>query len=234
MEKNKVIMAVGAHHDDNELVAGTLARHKADGWKLISVVMTNGVWINGKASPEHTPIREAESLAAAKLLDMETEFLRFPEGHFRADQEATLALTRVIRKHAPDIIITHPPHDYHFDHISTSRCVLDATYISGNICVLPEIPGCRRPALYYSDAWFVPFEPDEYVDIGDLIELKLNMLRCHKSQTPGDPEQTGGMIDLARQQSRTRGIESGVRYAEAFRFVPFLGKVRLSRLLAPG
>lgn len=231
MEKSKTIMAVGAHHDDNELVAGTLFRHKQAGWRVVSVVMTNGIWIAGKAFPEHTKIREAESLAAAKILDMETIFLRFPEGIFQADQTANLALTEVIRKHRPEIVITHPPRDYHTDHINTSRCTLDAVQWVANACALPEIPACPRPKLYYSDAWFVPFEPDQYVDISDQIEIKLQMLRCHVSQLPPKPK-TGDMIDLARQQSRTRGIESGVTYAEAFRLVtPFIGSVRLTAML---
>jgi LmbE family N-acetylglucosaminyl deacetylase len=28
----------------------------------------------------------------------------------------------------------------------------------------------------------VPFEADEYVDISEFIDLKLDMLRCHESQ----------------------------------------------------
>ena len=38
-------------------------------------------------------------------------------------------------------------------------------------------------------------------------------------------------IELVRQQSRNRGVEAGVKYAEAFRLIPNLGLVRLGTLL---
>ncbi len=224
------IMAVGAHHDDNELIAGTLALHKRAGWRVVSVVMTNGVWINGKCSETNIPIREGESRAAAELLGMETEFLRFPEGAFRANQEAVMALLRVVRQYAPDILIAHDPADYHLDHIEASKCALEATYMTWNPGVLPEVPPCGRPRLYYADNWFVPFQADEYVDITETIDTKLAMMRCHKSQLP-EVATEGDMMDMTQRQSRTRGIESGVRFAEAFRFVPMLGQVRMNKLL---
>ena len=39
------------------------------------------------------------------------------------------------------------------------------------------------------------------------------------------------MIEMCRVKSRHRGIEAGVRYAEAFQLVPMLNRVRLSRAL---
>jgi LmbE family N-acetylglucosaminyl deacetylase len=71
-------------------------------------------------------IRESESRQAAKLLDSECVFMRFNEGAFQPTQEAKLALIREIRNSRPSVIITHPPRDYHLDHINTSRCVYEA------------------------------------------------------------------------------------------------------------
>ena len=229
-EDVKTIMAVGAHHDDNELVAGTLALHKQAGWRVVSVVMTNGVWIKGACSAEHIPIREAESRAAAGMLGMETEFLRFPEGAFRSNLESSLALLRVVRQYAPDIVIAHDPHDYHLDHMETAKCAYEVGFMTWNPGLLAEVPPCHSHRLYYADTWFVPFQPDEYVDITATLDLKLAMMRCHRSQLPDEPTE-GDMMDLTERQSRTRGIESGVRFAEAFRFVPRLASVRLSELL---
>ena len=56
--KTPVILSVGTHHDDNAMVGGTLARHKAAGWRVVSVVMTNGRYIDGKAADEHVAIRD--------------------------------------------------------------------------------------------------------------------------------------------------------------------------------
>ena len=94
-----------------------------------------------------------------------------------------------------------------------------------------EHPPCPGPKLYYCDGWFVPFTPDEYVDITKFVELKRDMLGCHKSQlTPCNPAEDN-MLDMAVLQSRVRGVEAGVRYAEAFQLVPNLGSVRLCNLL---
>lgn len=229
-DHTQTIMAVGAHHDDNELVAGTLVLHKKAGWRVVSVVMTNGVWISGKCSEDHIPIREGESKAAAAILGMETEFLRFPEGQFRANQDSVMALLRVVRQYSPDILIAHDPGDYHLDHIEASKCALEVVYMTWNPGVLPDVPPCPRPRLYYADNWFVPFQADEYVDVSEAIDPKLAMMRCHKSQLPAEPTE-GDMMDMTERQSRTRGIESGVRFAEAFRFVPMLGEVRMNKLL---
>ena len=232
MDQNKpVIMAVGAHHDDNELLAGTLARHQQAGWNIVSVVMTNGRFSLQQVSDQVIAIRDAESRAAAELLGMECVFLKLREGCVQPTDESRTALVSVMRQYRPEIVITHPPQDYHLDHMNTSKAVLDAVYSCdspGFPCPLPRCPG---PKLYYCDAWFMPFQPDEYIDITDLIDLKLDMLRCHQSQLPEDGPQPDDMIDLARQQSRTRGLEIGVGYAEAFRLVPRLQCQRVSKLL---
>ncbi len=85
--------------------------------------------------------------------------------------------------------------------------------------------------LYHCDAWFLPFEPDEYVDISEVIDIKLEALGCHESQLSNCGRSEGDMVDMARQQSSNRGIEAGVKYAEAFRLVPNLGSVRLNGML---
>jgi N-acetylglucosamine malate deacetylase 1 len=225
------VMAVGAHHDDNELVAGTLARLRDAGWRLLSVVLTDGVWIHGKVAPEHVAIRERESRAAARRLGMECVFLRFPEGNFHATVETQLALVEQIRRFRPALLITHPPHDYHLDHMQTSQCAYEAVHVCANPTVQTASEPCPRPMLYYADAWFVPFEPDEYVDIGEQVALKRRVLGCHTSQLPPPRSGQDSMIDLAILQNRIRGVEAGVRYAEAFRLQPFAGAGRLRRLL---
>ncbi len=224
------ILAIGAHHDDNEQFAGTLAHYKQAGWNIVSVVMCNGMYSAGQASEATIPVRDAESLAAAKLLGMTTVFLRLHEGDLANTQETRLKVIEAIRQHRPQIVITHPPRDYHSDHIATSQCVHDATLMCNSYAVLTASPACRQPRLYYCDTWFVPFEPDCYVDITEHIELKLQMMACHKSQLPPKPV-PGDTLDRMRLRSRMRGIEAGAEYAEAFRFVPRLGSVRTGLLL---
>jgi LmbE family N-acetylglucosaminyl deacetylase len=225
------IMAVGAHHDDNELMGGTFLKFVQAGWRVVSVVMTNGVYIQGKVSPQHTAIREKESCDAAALLGIEHAFLRIQEGSLIDTESARMALLETLRTYRPKLVITHPPEDYHLDHMTANRITLAAVHWSWNPCVNCTLPVIPMPKLYYSDAWFVPFTADEYVDISDVVERKLEALSCHKSQLSTIGRATGDMVDLARHISRTRGVEAGVEYAEAFRLAPTTGSVRLRPLL---
>ncbi len=223
------LMLVGAHHDDNEGNAGGLiARHRAAGWRVISVVMTNGQWGNGRFDDANIEVRNQESRDAAKVLDMETIFMGFTEAGFRSTPEAVDALVEVVVEHRPQVIITHPPQDYHFDHESTSRCVLEAVELCG---YADKAHPLTPPRLYCCDAFYRPFEPDVYVDITEQLERKSRAQACHRSQIPADLAESDTIVGLATTRARHRGFEAAVRYAEVFRFVPRLGQARMAGVL---
>ena len=63
----------------------------------------------------------------------------------------------------------------------------------------------------------IGFEPREYVDISDVFELKRTMLSQHESQVSWMKEHDGlDIMDFMETMGRFRGIQCGVRYAEAF------------------
>ena len=225
------LMLIGAHHDDNELMAGTITRHRRTGWRVVSVVMTDGRWTYASISNDNIELREAESRAAAKLLDIESVFLRFPEGGFRATEEVCRVVVETIRRNRPAIIVTHPSSDYHSDHMETCRCVSDAIYRAGNNTYEAAGEAWSGMRFYYCDAWFVPFEPDVYVDASEHIDLKREALACHKSQLDSSGPKRGDMIDAEMTRARYRGFECGCEYAEAFRLVPRPGAMRKETLL---
>jgi len=227
----KTLMLVGAHHDDNELMAGTIARHRKAGWRVVSVVMTDGRWTPAGVSDQNTEIRNGESRAAAALLDMEAVFLGFKEGAFEATEASTRAAAEAMRLYPPTIVVTHPPRDYHADHMATSRCVEAAVYRCANPSYEARFDPCPAPRLYYCDAWVMPFEPDVYVDVSDYADLKKAALACHRSQFPAGGSTPGDMIDVEMTRARYRGFESGFAYAEAYRFAPRPGLVRTAELL---
>jgi len=225
----KTLLIFGAHPDDNELAGGTLAKFKLAGWRIVSVVLTDGRFIGGTVAEQNIRIRENESLRAAERLGCEVVFLRFREGDLQPTPAVQRAVLQEIRKARPAIIITHPDKDYHPDHMTTSACVEAAVRQSSNPCVETEAPPCAPPLLYYRDAWFTPFVPDVYVDITATMDLKIELISFHKSQLVKNGN--GDLLNMAKIQSRVRGIEAGVEYAEAFRLVPNLGSVRMGELL---
>lgn len=232
MNDQKTLMLFGAHHDDNELNAGTIARHVKAGWRVVSVVVTKSRWTAQRVSDENIEIRGKESLAAAKLLGMETNFLGFDEAGLTETVELMNACTTTMRRHGPNVIVTHPPVDYHSDHMVVSRCVEDAWYRCANSaheCGEPALT--HVPSLYYCDAWCTPFTADLYVDVTDYMQIKKDALACHVTQLGPNGPAPGDMIDLEIARARYRGMEAGMTYAEAFRFVPKAGKMRVGELL---
>ena len=59
--------------------------------------------------------------------------------------------------------------------------------------------------------------PTEYVDITNEIDLKIEMLKCHKSQIDWLNDHDGtDSIDQIKLVAKFRGMQCGVEYAEAF------------------
>jgi LmbE family N-acetylglucosaminyl deacetylase len=62
------------------------------------------------------------------------------------------------------------------------------------------------------------FEPGFYVDISAHVDIKRRMLECHKSQLQrAGAKDFAPLVALMQQQYQTRGMQSGVAAAEAFR-----------------
>ena len=64
----------------------------------------------------------------------------------------------------------------------------------------------------------VGFEPEVYVDVSSVIEIKKDMLTCHKSQNDWLLELYDKTpTELMLNQSKFRGLNSGYKFAEGFR-----------------
>ena len=140
----------------------------------------------------------------------------------------------IIRYADPDVIITHDPDDYMPDHTAVSRLVFDASFTA----TLPNYPTkvdkvAKLVPIYYMDTLAgVNFNPTEFVDIADEIDLKIDMLECHESQLVWMREHDGiDFADMVRTCSRYRGYQCGAEYAEGFRQCQVYLKGTTKRLL---
>lgn len=216
------ILAVGAHPDDIEFqCAGALAKCRARGDGVAMAVATNGeVGSSSLGKAEIAAVRRREAEDSARVLGAEFHWMGFPD-EFLFETEATrLAFIDLIRRAKPDVIITHAPEDYHADHVATSRLVADARMM----VTVPNVetgapPLARIPEIYYMDTVTgIRFQPDEYVDITETMELKREMLAKHASQSRWLEDQYGmSYMDFVEITARFRGLQAGVRYAEGFR-----------------
>lgn len=72
----------------------------------------------------------------------------------------------------------------------------------------------------------INFQPTEYVDITDTIEIKLKALQQHESQIKWMKDHDHiDFEDLVRTCSKQRGYQCGAGYAEGF--TPYRGYLRL-------
>jgi LmbE family N-acetylglucosaminyl deacetylase len=76
----------------------------------------------------------------------------------------------------------------------------------------------NNPYLYFMDTiTCIGFEPEEYVDITDVMDQKRKALMAHKSQYTWLKEFSKiDYVDMMETQAKLRGYQAGVKYAEAF------------------
>jgi len=226
------ILAIHAHPDDLELqCVGTLALLKEKGHHVVMANMTPGDKGSAELNAEEiAAVRRQEAQDSAKLLGVECMCLEFRDLCIDVNDESRKRVTEALRKAQPDIVLTAPPVDYMSDHEMVSRLVRDA-------CFCAAVPNYRTeqwdpaplikkiPALYYVDPvegvdWFGNQVPCDFVvDISSKIDLKLDMLACHKSQREWLQRQHGmdEYLDSCRRWSKLRGSQIGAEYGEGFR-----------------
>ncbi|HEU5440362.1 MAG TPA: PIG-L deacetylase family protein [Ktedonobacterales bacterium] len=223
----KTCLVIAAHPDDIESwCAGTVAVLVRQGWRAVYVLCTSGE--KGTADPtEETATvaarREAEQRAAARIVGAEEPvFLRLPDGGLEDDPHLRGLLVREIRRHRPDLLLTHDPvhpwpaYTTHRDHRVAGRVALDAAY-----------PYARDPLHYpvqlhdeglaphaVAEVWlFSSAAPDHYVDIAAGLEAKIAARLAHASQT-ADPE---ALAASWRRRAEETGRQGGLLLAEAFK-----------------
>jgi LmbE family N-acetylglucosaminyl deacetylase len=217
------LLVISPHPDDCEFgIAGTVAKLTKEGKDVVYVICTNGD--KGTDDRSLTPkkltaIRVKEELAAAKLLGVrETVFLKYPDQGLEDCHEFRRDLTRVIRQYRPYIVATSDPYrkyTSHRDHRITGTVVMDAVFLySRNHPAYPELLQEGLEPHKVREMWFWGSDdPNFKTDITDTIDIKLEALKCHKSQL-GEvpPEMRARMKEFARMNAKGEKFE----LAEAF------------------
>ncbi len=225
------ILAVGAHPDDIELnCAGTLLKFRKRGDEIFVAVLCNGDKGHYEIGPEELArIRHLEAEAAAKAEGAALVGVGlFPDLEIHSDSESRRKVVEVIRRARPDLILTHWPDDYMCDHSTTGRLVIDASFTASLPNYRTESPHIEAiPPIYFLDtAAAVNFQPTDYVDISDFIEEKAKALLCHQSQYRWLLDHDGiDYVEFMKKHSAFRGIQCGVKYAEAFKRYAVWGRI---------
>ena len=222
-------LVIFAHPDDGEyMCGGTVALWAREGTDVHYCVVTDGS--AGSNEPGATReamavVREREQRAAAEVLGVKTiTFLGFRDGELEVNLGTRKAVTRVVRRIRPEVILAPDPQRLwsgtgyinHSDHKAAGTLALSA--------VMPDAPTRLQFAELLDEGlepfevpnlWLTAEDPDTYVDIGKTIDIKVEALMRHESQ---DVE---GSLRWVRERARELGEKGGVEYAEAFRTFSF-------------
>src|SRR5688572_21023297 len=102
-------MVIGAHAADAELMGGSaVLAHRTMGWRGVLVHLTLGEKGSRDLSPEqYAEVKREEAARAAGILGAELEVLPYLDGELPVSEEVQWAIAALIRKHRPDVILTH-------------------------------------------------------------------------------------------------------------------------------
>lgn len=221
-------VVVFAHPDDAEFgTAGTVASWTKAGTEVVYVSVTDGSAGSnepGVTRDELKEVRRTEQEAACEVLGVaECVFLDVPDGLVEATPDLRRAITRVVRRVRPDVLVAPDPTRYwdeertyvnHPDHRAVGQACM--AVVNPDSSTRPQFPELLDEALEPFEIRFlwIPTwdgDADTFVDISDTIESKIEALRCHKSQIHDWP-----VDDWIRERAAKRGEARGIRYAEAF------------------
>lgn len=216
------IIFFGAHPDDLEILcAGTIATCAAQGHTVWMAVATNGnVGSPTLTNAEIAAVRQAEAESAARTLGAAGLIWMNENDEFLFDDERTrLKFVDAVRQAKADVIVTHNPNDYHPDHVACSKLASDARILSAVRLIPtahPHLP--KNPELFHMDSIAgIRFEPQFYVDVSAHYDLKQKAVQCHHSQNAWLKSIFNtDLSNFVQVQSAFRGMQAGVRYAEAF------------------
>lgn len=215
------VLAVGAHPDDCEVLAGgTLARFAARGARVVIAHACSGNKGHHELGPEALAAqRREEAVAAANVIGAESVSLEFPDGELFDDYPTRRRFIELLRRHKPDLVLTHAPTAYHPDHVATAHLVTAASWFAesaGHKTDSEPLP--KQPPVWSMDTITgLQFQPTIYVNITETMDAKRRMVQAHANQLASMAHrQVTTLEQLMTDQARLRGHQCGTTYAEGF------------------
>ena len=223
MENDYYMMVVTPHPDDAEFgVAGTVLKLTREGKKVVYVVCTNGDKGTSDRNMKQEDLvktREKEQMAAAKLLGVsKVEFMHYPDQSLEDTPDFRKALVRLIRRYRPEVVVTANPfrkYMWHRDHRITGQVVLDAVFpYARDHLSYPDLldEGLEPHKVHEVWLWGAD-DANHHSDVTETFDIKLNALRCHKSQVGDIPQE---MRERLRDWAKMMAEGQDFELAESF------------------
>jgi LmbE family N-acetylglucosaminyl deacetylase len=223
-------LAIVAHPDDLEYgAASAIARWTSQGKQVSYILVTRGeAGIDSMSPQDAAPVREEEERRSARLVGVEAlEFLSYRDGTIEYGLPLRRDITRAIRRHCPDILITL---NYHLawnghvlnmaDHRWVGLAVLDGARDAGNRWIFPEL--LEDGLELWNKVRMVCFSgsprPTHAVDVTSFLDRGIESLKQHRVYLANlsgafDPEA------FLRKNAAETGKRLGCRFAVSFEVI---------------
>jgi LmbE family N-acetylglucosaminyl deacetylase len=217
------VLTIAAHPDDEILgCGGAMAAHAARGDRVSILILGEGLTSRAASRAEADlsalpDLKQDARAAAAAIGVSDVTLLDFPDNRFDSVNllDVIKAVEAARARVNPDVVYVHHWGDLNIDHRVTFDAVMTA---------FRPLPGEAAVSIYAfevpsSTGWAAPsaaaaFLPTHYVDIGSLVDKKVEAMESYLSERrvwphPRSPE-------ALRAYARYRGTQVGVDAAEAF------------------
>ena len=216
----KRILVVAPHPDDETLgVGGTIAKYSRMGHEVMVLI------VSGHLPPLYNrkdyDKTVQESLKAFSILGVKSSsFLEIPATMINSISvnELNSKINKVVSEFHPHIVFCPYP-DRHIDH----RLVFDSTMVATRpIGVGRKIEIVAAYETLSETHWNAPhiepnFTPNWVIDITEHVDVKLQALKCYKSQISDFPSPRS--IEAAAALAKFRGTQAGFSFGEGMHII---------------
>ncbi len=220
---NKIVLVIAAHPDDEVLgCGGTIIKHIQSKDKVHVVILAEGITSRtelevGKHSKELNQLEKAANKAHNILGSTSLELFDFPDNKMDSIDRIVVVkkIEELIEKYKPEIVYTHHAGDVNIDHRIIHESVITACR--------PQPKHCVKTLLFFevasSTEWQpqnskVPFFPNWFIDISDVLDKKLEALEAYKCEMRDFPHPRS--VKALDYLAKWRGASVGVEAAESF------------------
>ncbi len=216
MKKNKKILIIVAHRDDETIgCGGTIYKHNLLGDKVYCLSFTDGISARDRKNKKILQKRVQNSINASKILNFKWVENNVLFEDNKLDSYPLLDLIKIIEKIKirinPDIVYTHFNDDLNVDHKAVSMATITAFRpLKGENCkeiLFFEVPSSTD----YSPKQFVP---NYYVDIAKFWKIKKKALLAYGNEIKN--QKTSRDLNSLKSLYQFRGSTVGLNMCESF------------------
>jgi LmbE family N-acetylglucosaminyl deacetylase len=221
-------VAIVAHPDDMEFgAAAAVARWTRQGKDVVYVMVTSGeAGIDNLEPEESRRVREREQIESARIVGVDTvEFLGFSDGTIEYGLPLRKAVSEVVRRHQPEIVITGNFRDTYgraalnqADHIAVGRAVLDGVRDAANRWIFPDQIDQGLGRWDGVSAVWAAGSPEarHAADVSETFSVGVESLRAHRAYIDGLGWDDFDEEEFLESFCRPVGAALGATYGSSF------------------